>query len=295
MDGILDPSEQPTTAPQRHQVTSDRRRFRHVAAIGATVVTVVVASPGRAGADVDPAQHPRSDPSLACQLLPVPGSSGDHLYPAGDDSFTVTAGQPAVLDVLDNDCANSDPSATRTWYTGVPVDAAASDAGDLSDPVGVVSDDSENGFTFRPNPGFTGTAKLSYQWFETGTENDAAYVGSYYNRPSTTAVVTLTVAPAATSTPTPTPTTTAPIASGSATAAPSATRPAPSRASSSPARPTAPASSAAAVPPSQQRPPAPMLANTGGHVERLLSWAASCLLAGAGAIAWGRRRRRALR
>ncbi len=254
------------------------------AAAGAAAAGVLAAGSGTAlGLPAPPEQHPRPDPTAACVLLPAPGSSGDKLYPAGDDTFTVPTAGETTLDVLSNDCANNTPGTWRSWSSTPPVTPAQFAAGDFSHPAGTITSTDQD-LTFTPNPGVqAGQLMFTYQWFETGDEEDHAWQGPYTGMSSTTATVLLTVPAATTPSPTPTPT-------------PTRTRkptPGPTR--------TAIGTSAAAAAPAvhrnvSARPPAPQLANTGTTPTTALGLSLAALLSGVG-LSWlgGRRPRRATR
>jgi hypothetical protein len=247
------------------------------AALLAGGATLII-SASLAGADVPAGQHPRLDPTVGCVLLPDPGSSGDKLYPAGDDTAAGPAGQTLRLDVLANDCANSAPDTAHTWSTTPPVLPAQFAAGDYSAPVGDISSD-DSSLTFTPKPGFSGTVIISYQWWETGDEEDSAWHGPYTGRASTPARITITIT-ALSTTPTPTPT-----ATGKPTPTSTAVRPTPARVTN-PAtvllRATATAAAALA---------GPQLASTGAAPTGALGAGTVSVLLGGGLLVAAARRR----
>jgi hypothetical protein len=256
-----------------------------VAAAGAAAVGVLASSGTALALPAPPEQHPRPDPTAACVLLPDPGSSGDKLYPAGDDTFTVNATGATQLDVLANDCANSTPGTTRSWSSTPPVTPAQFAAGDFSHPAGEITGDDQS-LIFTPNAGTpAGELVLTYQWWETGDEEDHAWQGPYTGRSSTTATVLLIVP--ATSTPSPTPTPT-PTPTGKPTPGTTGTAIGTSVAASAPAVHRAV--------PAQPATPEPELANTGARPTTALGAGLVALLSGVG-LSWlaGRRPRRAAR
>ncbi|MEO7286397.1 MAG: hypothetical protein ABI140_05715, partial [Jatrophihabitantaceae bacterium] len=212
-------------------------------------------------------QHPSSDPTDNCVLLPDPGSSGDMLYPAGDDSATGVQDSIVAVDTLANDCANNTPGTTRVWAASgaVPPDQYA--AGDFDNPIGQVTS-GPMGVSFVPPAGFVGTVQFSYQTIEAGTETNQRWSGPYADRHSSLATVTVTITAPTPPTPTATP-------SGVRTSRPPAPRP---------DRTPAPALAPKADP--------PRLAATGATPKAALGLGLGLLGVGGAAAIAGRRRRR---
>jgi hypothetical protein len=145
------------------------RRFGLVAAaaVATGLVEVAVAVPGTAGAQV------------ACTIA------------VADDSYSTMQDTPLVVDpigVVTND--------TICGTDGLVI----SDTQPTHGSLGGTFDDSEGGFTYTPDPGFTGTDSFTYH-LEDVTDSPVATVTITVGAVAPTTVAPTTTAPATTSTP----------------------------------------------------------------------------------------------